>query len=94
MVLNNVNNFTLPKRLIPKVMHKIRASYLIVKRVFKDMYKLDLPPEVKVHPTFHVSFLKPFKDDTLWHYHKQVITPPPKLVRGHLEHEVRRHLQV
>ena len=67
--------------LTPKFMSKIGAPFPIVEQVFKDIYKLELPPEIKVHPTFHVSFLKPFKDDTLWPDHKQVIRPPPDLVK-------------
>ena len=58
------------------------------------MYKLELLPEIKVHPTLHVSLLKPFNEDTLWPDQKQVSRPPPDLVGGHLEHEVRRHPQV
>ena len=65
-VLLNVNNFTLPKGLILKFMSKIGVWFPIVERVFKDMYKLELPPEIKVHLTFHVLLLKPFKEDTLW----------------------------
>ena len=61
-------------------MSKIGAPFSIIEPVFKDIYKLKLPPEIKVHPTFHVSFLKSFKDDTLWPDHKQVIRPPPDLV--------------
>jgi len=67
--------------LTPKFMSKIGAPFSIVEQVFKDIYKLELPPEIKVHPIFHVSFLKSFKDDTLWPDHKQVIRPPPDLVK-------------
>ena len=61
-------------------MSKIGAPFFIVEQVFKDMSKLELPPKMKVHPTFHVSFLMPFKDDTLWPDHNQVIRPCPDLV--------------
>ena len=93
-ILLNVNNFTLFEGLIPKFMSKIRALYLIVERLFKDMYKLDLSPEVKVHLTFHVSLLNPFKEHTLWPDRKQMIRQSPNLVGDHLEHEVRGYSQV
>ena len=69
-------------------MSKFAGSFPIVERVFKDVYKLELPPKIKVHPTFHVSLLKPFKKDTLWPDCKQVIQPPHDLVGDHLEYEV------
>ena len=84
----NVNNFTLPEVLTPKFMSKVGPTFPIVERVFKDMYKLELLPKIKVHLTFHVSLLKSFKEDTLWPNRKQVIRPPPDLVGGHLEYEV------
>ena len=65
-VLLNVNNFTLPEGLTPKFISKVGAMFPIVERVFKDMYRLELPPKIKVHLTFHVALLKPFKEDTLW----------------------------
>ena len=61
-------------------MSKIGAPFPIVEQVVKDIYKLELAPEIKVHPTFHVSLPKSFKDDSLWPDHKQVIRPPPDLV--------------
>ena len=57
----NVKNFTLPKSVYPKSMSKFASPYSIVERVFKDMYKLDFLSKSKVHPTFHVSLLKPCK---------------------------------
>jgi exonuclease VII small subunit len=97
-VLLNVKNFTMPEGLTPKFMSKFAGPFPIVERVFKDVYKLELPPEIKVHPTFHVSLLKPFREDTLWPNRKQVIRPPPDLVGDHLEYEVEgilksRHLK-
>ena len=41
--------------------------------VVMDVYKLDLLPYIKVHPTFHVLLPKPLKEDTLWLNRKQVI---------------------
>ena len=54
----NVKNFTLPQGLTPKFMAKFAGPFPIVKQVFDDAYKLALPPEIKVHPVFHVSLLK------------------------------------
>ena len=78
-VLLDVKNFTLPKGLTPKFMSKFVGLFFIVERVFKDVYKFELSPEIKVHPTFHVSLLKSL-EDTSWPERKQVIQPPPDLV--------------
>ena len=59
-----------------------------MERVFKDTYKLELPLEIKVHPTFHVLLHKPSNQNTLWLDRKQVIRQPSDLVRGHLVHKV------
>jgi hypothetical protein len=87
-VLLNVMNFTMPEGLPSKFMYKFACPFLIVKCLFKDVYKLEQPFKIKVHPTFHVSLFKPFKEDTLWPVSKKVIWPPSKLVDDHLEYEI------
>ena len=87
-MLFNVKNFTLSKSFLPKVMSTSIAPFPIMERVFKDMYKLYLFPEIKGHPTFNVSLLKPFKKYTLCLDCKQVIRLPPNFVGDHLEYEV------
>ena len=71
-----------------KFTFKFAGPFPIVEQVFKDVYKLELPFGIKVHPTFHVSLLKPFKKYTLWLDCKQVIRPPLNLVGDLLEYEV------
>ena len=92
-VLLNIKNFTMPYGLTPKFIFKVGAPFLIVEQVFKDIYKLQLPANIKVRPTFHVSLLKPFEKDNLWPDCKQVIRPPPDLVGGRLKFEAIGHLQ-
>jgi len=84
----NVKNFTLPKGLTPKFMAKYAGLFVIAKWLFEDVYTLELPPKIKVHPTFHVSLLKPYYEDTLRPERKQVLRPLPELVGEHLEYEV------
>ena len=59
-----MKNFTILKGLTPKFMSKLVGLFSIVERVFKDVYKLELLPEIKMHPTFYVLLLKPFKEDS------------------------------
>ena len=57
-VFLNVKNFTMLEGLTPKFISKFEDSFFNMKWVFKDVYKLELSPEIKVHPTFHVLFMK------------------------------------
>ena len=59
----NAKNFTLPQGLTPKFMAKFAGPFPVVKQEFDDAYKLALPPEIKVHPVFHVSLLKKYFKD-------------------------------
>ena len=65
-ILLNVKNSTMLECLLPKFMSKFAGMFLFIERVFKDVYKLELPPNINVHPSFHVSLLKPFKEHTIW----------------------------
>ena len=84
----NVKNFTLPQGLTPKFMAKFAGPFPIVKQVFDDAYKLALPPEIKVHPVFHVSLLKEYFKDSVRPEREQVLRPVPELVENHEEYEV------
>ena len=76
----NVKNFTLPQGPMPKFMAKFAGPFPVVKQVFDDAYKLALPPEIKVHPVFHVSLLKEYFEDSVRPEREQVLRPVPKLV--------------
>jgi hypothetical protein len=59
-VLLNVKNFSMLKYLSPKFMSKFLDPSSIVECILKIAYKLGVPPQIKVHPTFHVSLFKSF----------------------------------
>ena len=45
------------------LMPKYNGTFEVVKRVGSIAYRLKLPERLKVHPTFHVSLLKPYHED-------------------------------
>ena len=49
---------SLAKKLNEKLSPRFYGPYLISKVIGKVAYQLNLPPESKVHPVFHVSLLK------------------------------------
>nr|VVV74203.1 unnamed protein product [Nymphaea colorata] len=45
------------------LIRKYEGPFTVLKRIGKLAYKLDLPPDFKVHSVFHVCNLKPFYVD-------------------------------
>ncbi|GJU65722.1 copia protein [Tanacetum coccineum] len=50
---------TLAKRRYEKLSPRFYGPYRIIRKVGPVAYKLELPPNARIHPVFHVSMLKP-----------------------------------
>jgi len=59
-----------------------------MKRLFENVFKLELPPKLKVHLAFHISLLKLYHEDTLMLISKQVLRCALELVDDHLDYKV------
>ncbi|KAD4983075.1 hypothetical protein E3N88_19746 [Mikania micrantha] len=70
---------TLKSRKDSKLIPKYFGPFLILQKVGKVAYKLDLPSEAQIHPVFHVSLLK------LAHGPHQPLVPLPSNPRFSLK---------
>jgi hypothetical protein len=59
----NIKNFRLPEGLSHKFLGPYTGPFKVLEKKLSDTYKLELPKNLRVHPTFHVSFLKSVAHD-------------------------------
>jgi transposase InsO family protein len=70
-----------------KLDHNLIGPYTILEKVGTKVYKLKLPPTVRIHPVFHISLLEPGKPSSPIPGHTQP-PPPPIEVNNEEEWEV------
>lgn len=68
---------------VRKLLPRFIGPFPITKVISPVAYKLKLPANIKLHDVFHVSLLKPYKQDG-----NVQPPPPPDLIDGELEYEV------
>ena len=69
---NPVNKYRPTRKLTPKFL----GPYTINKVISTTAYQLDLPATLRIHPVFHVSLLKPYKESEDF----TRATPPPPII--------------
>jgi len=89
----NIKNFRLPKGLSHKFLGPYAGPFKVLKKKLFDTYKLELPENLKIHPTFHVSLLKLVTHDASRPNREHNSKPPPNLVHNEPKFEVEAVLQ-
>ena len=69
-----------------KLDYKKIGPFQILAKIGSNTYKLELPPIIKIHNTFHISLLEPYNDDKLSSQSKQ--PPPPIIIEEEPEYEL------
>jgi hypothetical protein len=95
-VLLNSNHINLASQALrpsKKLQHRFIGPYQIITKISPVAYKLELPPDLRIHPVFHVSLLRPYQDPTKIQ-HRTLGTPPPPAItiEDHQEYEVEQIL--
>jgi len=75
-------------RTCKKLDYKKIGPYKIIARIGESAYKLDLPPSMRIHNTFHISLLELYHDDKFSSQSAQ--PPPPIIIEGDPECELKQ----
>ncbi len=84
----NIKNFRLPKGLSHKFLGSYAGPFKVLEKKFPNTYKLEQPKNLKVHPTFHVSFSKSVSRDASRPNREHNSRPPLDLIHNEPEFEV------
>ena len=63
LVLLSTEHIRLKSAGTQKLLPRFVGPFSVEQKIGSSAYRLKLPPELKVHPVFHVSLLKPYKGD-------------------------------
>jgi hypothetical protein len=89
----NIKNFRLLEGLNQKFLGPYASPFQMLKKKFPNTYKLKLSENLKVHPVFHVLFLKPIARLASKPNRKHNSRPPPNLVHNEPKFEVEAMLK-
>jgi hypothetical protein len=73
----NIKNIRLQEGLNHKFLGPYVGPFKVLEKKFPNIYKLKLPKNLKVHPTFHVSLLKSVSCDASKLNREHNSRPPP-----------------
>ncbi len=85
----NIKKFRLSEGLSHKVLGPYVGPLKVLEKKFPDTYKLELPENLKVHTTFHVSLLKSVSRDASRPNQKHNSRPPFDLIHNEPKFEVK-----
>jgi hypothetical protein len=84
----NIKNFRLLEGLSHKFLGPYAGPFKALEKKLSNSYKLELSKNLRVHPTFHVSLLKPVSHNASRPNRKHHSRPPPDLVHNEPKFEV------
>jgi len=73
-------------RLCKKLDYKKIGPFKILAQIAGSVYKLDLPPSMRIYNTFHIRLLELYHDDKFPSQRTQ--QSPPIIIEGELEYEL------
>ena len=82
----NINTPVDKERPTRKLSPRYIGPYKIIAEISKTAYKLELPTDLRIHPVFHVSLLKPYKESN--EFEREIPPPPVFISENSQEYEV------